>query len=177
MFGRYPILPMDIALNLPTSSLTADDMLNRLEKAFSRSKTNLIQTQQGMSHRFDLDRRTHSFRVGDLVLYRIPTRKKGQPDKLQPKAKGPYIVTELLSDNSCSISLLDDPKGVPQKVSVRLLDLFRKAPRNSLNSEQNNENFASTDSLNNNSTSTIPPVDSTSEPVLKRSKRLLGGRE
>jgi len=51
-------------------------MLNRLEKAFSRSKTNLIQTQQGMSHRFDLNRRTHSFRVGDLVLYRIPTRKK-----------------------------------------------------------------------------------------------------
>jgi len=180
MFGRYPVLPMDLALNLPTSSLTADDMLNRLEKAFSRSRSNLVHTQQDMSHRFNRNRSTHDFKVGDLVLYRIPTRKKGQPDKLQPKARGPYLVTEVLSDSSCVICLVDDPKSVQQKVSVRLLNLFKRAPEKPFVSEHkdtipNNGETASGSSIDNNFPNTSP-VDPCPEKVLRRSKRLLGGK-
>jgi transposase InsO family protein len=46
MFGRNPTLPQDIALNLPSPSLTAETMAKRLSSAFAKSKVNLEASQE-----------------------------------------------------------------------------------------------------------------------------------
>jgi len=107
MFGRGAKLPIDISLNLPTASLTADDMLTCIKRAFDKAESNLIRAQARQMERFDRGLKDADFRVDDLVLYGILTRQKGIPDKLKPKCKGPYKVKAKLSDLSYIIELLN----------------------------------------------------------------------
>ncbi len=120
-FGRDPILPMDLALNLPSSSLSADVMANRLITAFENANMRLKSAQSKQKEHFDKGRSHISHRVGDLVLYEIPTRRKGQPDKFQPKCKGPYKIIGKLSDHSYIIEDLDPSKPKREIVGVRRL--------------------------------------------------------
>ena len=46
-----------------------------------------------------------AFKVGDLVWYYNPTRKKGVCSKLTSPWKGPYAVVQLISDVTCRIQL------------------------------------------------------------------------
>jgi hypothetical protein len=61
-----------------------------------------------------------NFQVNDLVMYYIPIRRKGEPDKLQAKCKGPYRVVELSCETLALITLLEG-QGKVEKVSVRRL--------------------------------------------------------
>jgi ribosomal protein L21E len=121
MFGRDPVLPMDLALRLPSRSLVTDDITHRVRIAFDNAKRNLAQTQEKMKKRFDVGRQQMEYRPGDIVLYDIPTRKKGEPDKLQPKSKGLFRVISKLSDTSYVIESLSSNKNKVEKVSLRRL--------------------------------------------------------
>ncbi len=120
-FGRDPILPMDVALNLPSSSLSADLLANRLKTAFENAQVRLSEAQQKQKEHFDKGRKQISHKVGDLVLYEVPTRKKGQPDKFQPKCKGPYKIVSKISEHSYLIEDLDPNKSKREIVGVRKL--------------------------------------------------------
>jgi len=56
-------------------------------------------------------------------MYEIPTRKKGEPDKFQPKRRGPYRILSKLSDQSYFIRLPNPITG-GEKVSARRLILY-----------------------------------------------------
>jgi hypothetical protein len=70
----------------------------RLAKAFDSAAQNLSRSQLKSKERFDKIRKATDFEVGDIVVYDIPIRRKGQPDKLQAKAKGPYKIVSKLGD-------------------------------------------------------------------------------
>jgi hypothetical protein len=131
-FGRDPILPMDVALNLPSTSLSADLLANRLKTAFENAQVRLSEAQQEQKEHFDKGRKHISHKVGDLVLYEVPTRKKGQPDKFQPKCKGPYKIVSKISGYSYLIEDLDPNKPKREIVGVRRLIPYipAEAPEN-----------------------------------------------
>jgi hypothetical protein len=133
MFGREPVLPMDIALRLPTSSLAADAIVHRLELAFARARKNLHEKQDQMKVRFDQGRKEASFQVGDLVLYEVPTRKKGEPDKLQKKTQGPYTIVTKLSDHLFILEKTKNGKISRERASVRRLHHWEKESDNQVN--------------------------------------------
>jgi len=54
-------------------------------------------------------------------LYEVPARKKGEPDKLQPKTKGPYRVIGKLGDHTFVIENFDIHKPKREIVGVRRL--------------------------------------------------------
>ena len=114
-FGRHAILPMDVALKLPSSSLSAETIANRLAKAFSKSNERLVIAQQRQKKNFDLGRRKCEYQIGDLVLYEIPTRRKGEPDKFQPKCKGPYKIVNCVGKNTY---VIEDTSDKPKREIV-----------------------------------------------------------
>jgi transposase InsO family protein len=123
MFSRNPRLPQDTIFSLPSSSLSADSILSRLKIAFEHANQQLLATHESEKRRFNVTVDTSSFRIGDIVMYEIPIRKKGEPDKLQPKRKGPYQIISKLSDQSFIIQAVDRTTQ-PEKVSARKLFLF-----------------------------------------------------
>jgi hypothetical protein len=95
MFNRVARLPIDVSLRLPTASLIADSILSRIPLAFELVVEYLRKAQSKMIARYNENVSDFNFQVNDLVMYYIPIRRKGEPDKLQAKGKGPYRVVEL----------------------------------------------------------------------------------
>ncbi|OXA41146.1 Pol polyprotein [Folsomia candida] len=122
-WGQEPKLPQDGALQLPTKSLMADSLLYRLQIALERARENLEKAQAAQKARFDETVTENPFRVGDIVLYELEIRRKGEPSKLQPKRKGPYVIEAILEGSSCIIRDIEKSKP-PEKVSIRRLLLF-----------------------------------------------------
>jgi len=120
------VLPQDVALNLPSPSLSADVLAYRLENAFQNAKMHLLQSQDKAKLRFDEGRKAVNFEVGDTVLYYVPIRKKGEPDKLQPKAKGPFKIVQKLGDLSYLIETIGLANPKRDRVGARHLRLFSK---------------------------------------------------
>jgi hypothetical protein len=134
MFGRNPRLPLDSIFSLPSASLSADTIMSRLKLAFEHANVQLLATHEQEKQRFDAGINAESLRTGDLVMYEVPTRKKGEPDKLQKKRKGPYLILSKLSDQSYMIQPVDR-KTLPEKGSVRRLvrlDSHQTAPLTSV---------------------------------------------
>jgi len=110
MFGRDPLLPPDLDLALPTASLVADSLVYRLKKAQESARKALEKRQIQQKEIFDNKREPITIRIGDIVLYEVPIRVKGQPDKLQPKYKGLYKVIASHSDLTYTIRHLTTSK-------------------------------------------------------------------
>ncbi|GFU15457.1 uncharacterized protein NPIL_556161 [Nephila pilipes] len=64
-----------------------EDQLDLLKLARSEAANSVYETHLTIKRRFDLHRRTHSFKPGDLILYDSP--RKGD-HKLSPNFKGPF---------------------------------------------------------------------------------------
>jgi hypothetical protein len=86
----------------------------------NNAKNNLLFNQMKQKSKFDKNRTAHEFQAGDYVIYDVPTKVKGEPPKLLPKAKGPYIILSRQSDNSLIIRKVG-AIGEGEKVSSRLL--------------------------------------------------------
>jgi len=97
---RPPKLPQDVMFDLPSASLSADNILSRMKIAFENVHTSFKKSQGQQSQHFNDSINDSDFHIGDLVVYGIPTRKVGEPDKLQPKRKGPYVRIAKFSDQS-----------------------------------------------------------------------------
>jgi hypothetical protein len=119
MFNRVARLTIDVSLRLPTATLIAYSILSRIPLAFELVE-NLKKAQSKMMARYSEIVSDFTFQVNDLVMYYNPIRRKGEPDKLQAKCKGPYRVVELSGEASALITLLEG-QGNVEKVSVRRL--------------------------------------------------------
>lgn len=98
MFGREPILPMDITLRLPSPSLAAESMAEALDFTMTKVQENLNKAQAKQKEYFDAGRRVQACKPGDLVIYDVPTIKPGVAKKLLPKGKGPYEIVKRIND-------------------------------------------------------------------------------
>jgi len=93
--------------------------MTRLKIAFGKANHSLLTSQQYDEQRFDA---SINLVMGDLVMYEIPSQKKGQTDKFQPKRRGLYQILSKLSDQSYFIRIPNQIRG-GEKVSARRLIL------------------------------------------------------
>ncbi|GFS53416.1 down syndrome cell adhesion molecule-like protein Dscam2 [Nephila pilipes] len=66
-----------------------EDQLDLLKLARAEAANSVYETHLTNKRRFDLHRRSHSFKPGDLILYDWP--RKGD-HKLSPNFKGPFVI-------------------------------------------------------------------------------------
>ncbi len=98
MFGRQAILPMDLSFARASPSLLQEHPNKRMREAFDLVRTNLEKRQERNRVDYDSSKREDLLAIGELVTYQVPIRKKGVPDKFQPKVRGPYRVIKVLSN-------------------------------------------------------------------------------
>ena len=104
MFGREITLPLDIMLELPHSSLPtsstdyAKKLRFKLTSAYEIAHVKLKTAAQRQKNLYDQGTYGERLQKGDLVWYAHKLRKKGQCPKLQPKWKGPFLVTAVLNN-------------------------------------------------------------------------------
>ena len=124
MFMREPFFEMDIALNLPSTSLAAENVAGSYDIVIKTVQANLEKAQSKQKEYFDRSHEVSSCKEGDLVLYEIPTLKVGEASKLQPRAKGPFRIVKKVNDLAFTIVDINDAKSKPETVSSRRLRIF-----------------------------------------------------
>ena len=104
MLGREVPQPVDLMFGVSevnSESQTEPDYVHllreRLRKAHTTAREKIRATQQYQQKYYDYSKCEHSYEVGDLVLKLNKASKTGEPSKLQPIWKGPFLVIEMLS--------------------------------------------------------------------------------
>ncbi|GFX15569.1 down syndrome cell adhesion molecule-like protein Dscam2 [Trichonephila clavipes] len=111
-----PVFPVNFIDDTPR-----EDRLDLLILARAEAANNAYEAHLENKRRFDLHRRSHSFKAGDLVLYDWP--KQGD-HKLSPIFKGPFVIVRPVGANNTSDEENDssaenqDPTKDHQEVSV-----------------------------------------------------------
>ncbi|GFT01431.1 hypothetical protein TNCV_3215311 [Trichonephila clavipes] len=89
LFGYEPRLPCELPIGSFIDDTLREDQLDLLILARAEAANNIYEAHLENKHRFDLHRRSHSFKAGDLALYYWP--KQGN-HKLSPIFKGPFVI-------------------------------------------------------------------------------------
>ena len=102
LYGREPLLPMDVSLLPPTdpASSIAEHrrrIVKQIELAQQIAKENIMRTQQKMKAYYDRRAAEPSFVEGQKVWVFTPKTKKGLSKKLLHNYHGPYRIVEKLS--------------------------------------------------------------------------------
>ena len=141
MFGRELYMPVDVICGLPggedekTPVQYAVDLRSKLSYAYEVARSN---TKKNVERQFKYyNRKQHGpeFSVGDLVWYQNKLRKKGVSPKLQPKWRGPCLVTRKFNAVLVEIQLSPTKKNtvhtdlLKECHSLRLPSWLRKAQR------------------------------------------------
>ena len=96
-------MPVDIMIGPPSDDPVTHveyvlDLKRRLTKAYELARLNLKESANRQSKYYNLKSHGSSFNVGDSVWYANKLRKKGVSPKLQPKWRGPCLVTRKFND-------------------------------------------------------------------------------
>jgi hypothetical protein len=167
--GREPILPIDIELKLPSSSLTVECMAGTFDIVMKKAQENLVKAQAKQKEYFDRSHINRECQIGDLVICEVPITKVGESSKLQPLGKVPYKIIEKINDLAYRIEDARTDKVNPKReiVSARRLRPFQS------HSELQQEN-AGVQTLgtgrNENSQSEASPVRMPAHPVQVRAE-------
>ena len=102
LYGREPLLPMDVSLLPPTdpASSIAEHrrrIVKQIEVAQQIAKENIMRTQQKMKAYYDKRSSEPNFIEGQRCWVYTPKSKKGLSKKLLHNFHGPYRVVEKLS--------------------------------------------------------------------------------
>jgi len=89
LHGYEPRLPRELHIGSFIDDTPREDQLDLLTLAMAEAANNVYETHLENKKRFDLHRRSHSFKAGDLVLYDWP---KKEDHKLSPIFKGPFVI-------------------------------------------------------------------------------------
>ncbi|KAF8792328.1 Transposon Tf2-8 polyprotein like [Argiope bruennichi] len=89
LHGYEPRLPRELHIGSFIDDTPREDQLDLLTLARAEAANSVYETHLENKKRFDLHRRSHSFKAGDLELYDWP--KKGD-HKLSPIFKGPFVI-------------------------------------------------------------------------------------
>ena len=124
MLGREVTHPADLLV--PESGSVGDERLSyaenlgsRLRKAHALVRKHLQVSQKRQKDQYDLQLRQTKYQVGDVVLRRNDSFKKGHSNKLKPSWKGPLLIVEALSP------VLFRVHG-PRKTKILHHDLIKK---------------------------------------------------
>ena len=103
MFGRELAMPIDIMLPIQKETQTtpagyATKLRERLQFAYDPMRKTLKTSVERQKRLYNQRVFGEPFKVGDLVWCADKTRKKGISPKLQPKWKGPGIITAVYND-------------------------------------------------------------------------------
>ena len=124
MFGRELAMPIDVMLPLQnedhaTQGQYATKMRERLHYAYDVARKVLKKSVERQKRLYNERVFGEPHRVGDLVWCADKTRKKGVSPKLQPKWKGPGIITEVFNDVVVKVQFS------PKKMSILHVDLLK----------------------------------------------------
>ena len=110
MFGREVSVPVDVMLPPCTDDeVNPDDYVTKLKSklmyAYTLARKNLKKGAERQMNLYNRRKHGESFNLGDLVWYANKLRKKGVSPKLQPKWRGPCLVTKVYNDVLVEIRL------------------------------------------------------------------------
>ena len=97
----------------------AENLRSRLRKAHALVREHLQVSQKRQKDQYDLQLRQTKYQLGDVVLRRNDSSKKGHSNKLKPSWKGPFLIVEVLS------LVLFRVRG-PRKTKILHHDLIKK---------------------------------------------------
>ena len=129
MLGRQIRLPIDLALGIPETriSVCESDYAYQLEKQlvsihdFARKHMQIASNR--MKQYYDRNANFTEFQVGDCVWFHNPVRKVGLSLKFQRPWKGPYIITQKLTDVLYRIQ--ENPRGKSKVVHYDRLKKYQ----------------------------------------------------
>ncbi|KAF8784275.1 hypothetical protein HNY73_009978 [Argiope bruennichi] len=127
-----PRLPRELHIGSFIDDTPREDQLDLLTLARAEAANNVYETHLENKKRFDLHRRSHSFKAGDLVLYDWP--KKGD-HKLSPIFKGPFVIIRPVGTVCYEIKSTTQQNKFIKVVLVQHLRSYFK--RNSSTIEEN----------------------------------------
>jgi len=127
MHGREAICPLDLLLETPRPDAPtdvnqyADEMVERLKRAFTRVVEHEGGQMERMKRRYDANVRQKAFGVNEFVWYYYPRRYQGRSSKWRRYYVGPYRVEKVLNDVNYLIR-----KTPRSKAIVSHIDKLRK---------------------------------------------------
>ena len=114
-FGRSPVLPLDTMIWIPLQRKRTDipsfvtKLHNSLHSAYTAVRAHIILSHERNKERYDKKRPFLPYSIGDLVWLHVPAVKPGRTKKFASQWRGPYTVTDKLSDANYRIQLLGSP--------------------------------------------------------------------
>jgi hypothetical protein len=134
MHGREAICPLDLLLDTPQQNFPlnvneyADELVDRLKSAFRIVTEHQKSQVERMKRNYDVNIKTPSFKVGDMVWYYYPRRFSGRSPKWSRVYIGPYKITAALND--VNFVLKTSPRSKPIVVHIdKLRPFFGSTPQ------------------------------------------------
>ena len=131
MFGRELAMPIDIMLPvLPDNKITqaayARELRDKLSYAYQVARTVLKRSVERQRRLYNQRVFGEPFKCGDLVWCAEKTKKKGKSPKLQPRWKGPGIITAVYNDVVVRVQFS------PKKIMILHVDMLKPCNTNKL---------------------------------------------
>jgi hypothetical protein len=112
VYGRDPVLPIDICLNLPKVFFEIEDISSRFIEARILVKQSVLDSRRRQIESYNKRHRNITFEIGDKVLVYIKTRKVGLSEKLINQFYGPYEVIEKLTPVTYLLENMQNKKQI-----------------------------------------------------------------
>ena len=172
MFGRAPVLPIEMAIKSKPSSTDSDSlsgtdedassdfdekvriMMNVRNQVKAKAMQNINKAQERQKKSYDAKHQPLKFKEGDVVLLRNMRNEARKGGKLQQPWSGPYTISKVL------------PKGL-----YRLRNQDGTELKTSYNSSRLKVYYQPVHSQPKESTSAEKPAESTAEKVAKNTAR------
>ena len=140
MFGREISMPVDIMIGAPIDQPSSEldyvkTLQSKLNQAYKLARFNLKSSAERQRKYYNAHSHGSPFNAGDSVWYANKLRKKGVCPKLQPKWRGPCLVTKRFNDClvhiqlSCKKSLTCHIDLLKPCFSTKLPGWFRRKRR------------------------------------------------
>ena len=141
MFGRKPVLPVDIDEDhgddeliggdeSTSSAATLECLTAKRLELLKTVKSNIVKAQIRQKKQYD---RKHSlpksFECGDKVLKKDFTRKKRKGGKLDPKWLGPFSILKNLGKGFYKLESLECPGTYVERVNGSHLKIYKEHKR------------------------------------------------
>ena len=126
LYGREPVLPIDLAFELPGRFRFGRKYKESMEECFDIVKLRVENAQQKQKADYDMKHFNALFNVGDLVGLYKPIREKGKTQKLFKSFDGPYEIVRKIGAVSYEIKNVRHPRRQLKKVHIRRLKKWVK---------------------------------------------------
>ena len=124
MFGRELSMPIDVMIPVSrepavSSNEFAQDMRKRLGYAYELARKTLKRSVERQKRLYNQRTFGEPLETGDVVWCMDKTKKKGKSPKLQPKWKGPGLITQKFNDVIVRVQFS------PKKASILHVDMLK----------------------------------------------------